>query len=853
MADLQFENLDVNIPITLGGELASPYFEDYMFRILSDINALNLTGTVNDSIFTWDLANDELTEVPEVTMAFATDTLTMQVNDGVALATVLTANAAGAVEIYNDDEPVLRVNGGGIAIADIGAGDDPFIEFFNAAFGTSVAVIQASSTGIGFVISNSRNSSIITLAGTNSLSVSVELFTGNPDGAGTVFFDGTAHFATDTDGAIVLTTGAFTLPSGTTAQEPAFVNGMLRYDSTTSKLRGVEGGAWADLITVAPAGVLPVPTVDNALLVSDLAGVDWNELPTVTMVHVTDTMTLSVNDGVALVTAIEADGTGATSLGFNGTLVLATGTQGIEVADETVSDNPAIRLVENLGGTLFAQMAWDTGNFFLDNLVNGGDITIRASVAGQADVNVLFHDSSATDVSLFFDDSIALTTSTRGATIFTNLGASQTGWLEVTDGDGQVGRLVKSGGGQFRMRNVETSGTLLLEATDSTITVVSLLEGDPNGALELFFDAGTLASLATTANGVQVSHSTNSGTALLEISAPTSNNVSINMEVNNTTQMQIQYQPGANEGYIRITDTGDQLRFFNLVDGDMATFIGGAAAELYFAGALAFETDALGVDVFRSTGTTTAVQLLDSASVLEGQIASSSVSGLFVDQYLEGLNTQIRGTSTGGSLGDRVYLLGDPDADVQLSFDGSVSLETIGDARFGIGAVQAASGATALSRTMAGVEMTSATMNTTSQFTPALKFMSTDVSFTTENPKFLAAVLGEATEPYAADTDGGMALSFFVTPNNPGTTNVPAIALKIGQNSALQIFGDIDHDGTNIGFYGTTPAAQSSGYTLNATVVIDRTLLQSTAATATNNNNVLAALITDLQNIGILG
>jgi len=69
----------------------------------------------------------------------------------------------------------------------------------------------------------------------------------------------------------------------------------------------------------------------------------------------------------------------------------------------------------------------------------------------------------------------------------------------------------------------------------------------------------------------------------------------------------------------------------------------------------------------------------------------------------------------------------------------------------------------------------------------------------------------------------------------------------------IEIDGDLNHDGTNIGFYGTAPAAQSAAYTRNATIVEDRTLLASASATTLNNNNVLAALIADLQAIGILG
>jgi len=85
---------------------------------------------------------------------------------------------------------------------------------------------------------------------------------------------------------------------------------------------------------------------------------------------------------------------------------------------------------------------------------------------------------------------------------------------------------------------------------------------------------------------------------------------------------------------------------------------------------------------------------------------------------------------------------------------------------------------------------------------------------------------------------------------NETITNAYAIWVDAG---TVRFDGDIDHNGTNIGFYGTTPAAQSATYTRNATIVVDRTLLASASATTINNNNVLAALIADLKNIGILG
>lgn len=88
-----------------------------------------------------------------------------------------------------------------------------------------------------------------------------------------------------------------------------------------------------------------------------------------------------------------------------------------------------------------------------------------------------------------------------------------------------------------------------------------------------------------------------------------------------------------------------------------------------------------------------------------------------------------------------------------------------------------------LSNGMPGLQLTSGGMNnTTNKFGMGVKFMSTDGQFTTENPKFLAAIIPRATETYTADADGGMALDFAVTEVNPGTTNVPDVRMTIHED-----------------------------------------------------------------------
>jgi hypothetical protein len=83
---------------------------------------------------------------------------------------------------------------------------------------------------------------------------------------------------------------------------------------------------------------------------------------------------------------------------------------------------------------------------------------------------------------------------------------------------------------------------------------------------------------------------------------------------------------------------------------------------------------------------------------------------------------------------------------------------------------------------------------------------------------------------------------------NGATLKTTTAANKVSVASAIYEFVLL-----NTVWYEVGEPIALSAYTRNATIVEDRTLLASASATATNNNNVLAALIADLQTRGIIG
>jgi len=82
---------------------------------------------------------------------------------------------------------------------------------------------------------------------------------------------------------------------------------------------------------------------------------------------------------------------------------------------------------------------------------------------------------------------------------------------------------------------------------------------------------------------------------------------------------------------------------------------------------------------------------------------------------------------------------------------------------------------------------------------------------------------------------------------NATITNAYALWVDDG---AARLDGDLDHRGSNVGFYGATPVAQSAPYsTLGST---DRSFSSSNLST-TELTDILGTLIGDLQAVGIIG
>jgi hypothetical protein len=103
------------------------------------------------------------------------------------------------------------------------------------------------------------------------------------------------------------------------------------------------------------------------------------------------------------------------------------------------------------------------------------------------------------------------------------------------------------------------------------------------------------------------------------------------------------------------------------------------------------------------------------------------------------------------------------------------------------GLFSSSSGESSITNDNAGWWLTASGMNTTSKYTPAIKFGSTDEHLTTDNPKWLAGIVGRAGQTYSSDTTGEMALDFLTFPSSGGATGGPTTRMTIDGNGEVGI------------------------------------------------------------------
>jgi len=272
-------NLTGTASININGTVGATTANTGNFTTLTSTNDITTGGFYASGAFSGTYSDgivvDYVTGNGRITVGSA-DGLTIYNGGTGARAALLTLSTSGVITTSTWNGVTIGVAYGGTGLTSLTAGSMVYgagtSAFSTLAIGTSgqiltstgsapqwstlsgVAVTTFSAGTTGFTPSTAT-SGAVTLAGTlnianggtgiTSFGTGVQTALGqNVTGSGGIVL---LNAPTFTGNAIFNSTGAITLPAGTTAQEPTGVAGMLRFNSTTTQFEGYNGTTWASV------------------------------------------------------------------------------------------------------------------------------------------------------------------------------------------------------------------------------------------------------------------------------------------------------------------------------------------------------------------------------------------------------------------------------------------------------------------------------------------------------------------------------------------------------------------------------------------------------------------------------
>ncbi|KKN76745.1 hypothetical protein LCGC14_0367160 [marine sediment metagenome] len=461
----------------------------------------------------------------------------------------------------------------------------------------------------------------------------------------------------------------------------------------------------------------------------------------------------------------------------------------------------------------------------LKNFVHGGAIELIGETAAGLERVMFFTDPDQRGPIIFGldDNDPAVDASVQDARMtFRNPSADniwQIGFLEGTN--------------DFSLKLFQDTGVLQLRGSSAASADVLMATFDPVAGTELFHAAVATPKIRTTANGFDMlgDTATNSDFDLYSLDGATLRasvrtdgaGLRIASQVNSLS-VTIFARSGAGAELAGLQVTGST-----------------GITQLYFSGAIKLLTQNQGVTIRGNAAANAQLLIEGSGGVDMLTVACTSTLISFVSE-LDGSTVRFRGSDLGASI--RTLWEADPDGDFSAFRVGGLRAGTRFDGWRILGLlnnVPSAGGTQDVSLEF---------QNNVGTIAGAVRY-NTSIDMRIEN-----FVHGGSILMLAEDSGGTLRFLLDMDPTGPNSVQLHEVGVSVARTATAALGGLFANNTlTGAGFervLTTADRTDASVYTRNAVIVEDRTLLASASATTLNNNNVLAALIADLQSADII-
>ncbi len=491
---------------------------------------------------------------------------------------------------------------------------------------TLLRLASSNGTDRGFVVASDNNITLrslnhggnVLMQGEDAGGILRTIFTGDPDGAGTTYFNGQNALSTQAEGILVRST------IGTTGQV---------------RLRGNDG-------------------VDNAILNAGSTGISLRSLRNGASISLTGNNVSGDNRSI-----LHGAPDDATRIYHAGLQALTTHTNGINVFDQD-------------GDTLSPSITWRTAASISQGFIQfspADGARIRSQI-NSANLLLQGTNNTGTVVSLAaFDPDGVVTLYRQGV----RTAATQAHGLNVYSAEGNISQIqffsntnqltgfINAATGGLSITSAVAGQNILLRARNNSSSSTTVFEGDPSGESALYH-IGQKA-IFTSAVGMNVRSTT--GTAPI-INLETSSGSLSGAVVSDTSSIRLLNRLASSPVELQGTDSNNVVRNTFLANPD-------SSANLFHAGNVAVTTLTGGVQIRHSIGNTPVIQLADNGGIARATLQSEGNGALRLTNTINGAIINLRGADSGGVL--RGILTGDPDSAALLYYAGEVALETTPD------------------------------------------------------------------------------------------------------------------------------------------------------------------------------
>jgi hypothetical protein len=237
-------------------------------------------------------------------------------------------------------------------------------------------------------------------------------------------------------------------------------------------------------------------------------------------------------------------------------------------------------------------------------------------------------------------------------------------------------------------------GSVFFDVADSELTIRNRLAGgdvvlmgydtsdEPlarftqGAGAEFYYDNGGVAVLSTHSRGITVEAggSDNTNLAIDQTNDATALRV-LNFLEGGQTRLQMFYDPANDEGIIRQTQSGHDIKILNSVNGSFIEMIAGGPVYLYNNGDLVLETDGTGISVRDGDGSAPVINLKDDTGTTLAQVFHNL--GTHIKSLQHGATVRFQGEDNAGVTQN--IFVGDPDAAASMYHAGSEAIATTVD------------------------------------------------------------------------------------------------------------------------------------------------------------------------------